>query len=226
MEEKQNPKLEGTDIIEAIPQTGKCPVGCDECFYNGGRFYRQLDKPLVPTMEEARRKIVRVNPGHDSNIQKDLATMATAAFPHKFYNTSIASFDFPGPVVYTCNATQLHLVLMVRNLMAVRVRVSTWNLEEVDKAVEHYLTLKVPVLLTFMRYFNYLKIRIKKDYEWRKNILNEYYCIKQEAILRVLERYKGKGVRMCGTPASSLCIDCRNCEFLYWQWIRRHKEEK
>ncbi len=225
MEENQNPKLKGTDIIEAIPQTGECPVGCDECFYNGGRFYRPLDKPLLPTIQEARNKIVRVNPGHDSNIQKGLVNMITVRYPHKFYNTSIPDFDFPGPVVFTCNGRNLHLVFTVRNLMAVRVRVSTWNLEEVDKAAEHYLKLKVPVLLTFMRYSSIHDgcrpiVLKKEDYEWRSNILNEYWCIKPETMLRVTERYKGTGVRMCGTPASSLCIDCRNCEFLYWQHLR------
>ncbi|MDP1629711.1 MAG: hypothetical protein Q8L57_03770, partial [bacterium] len=67
------------------------------------------------------------------------------------------------------------------------------------------------------------KVRNKEDYEKNKHILNEYWCLKPEAIHRVLERYKGTGVRMCGTPVSSFCVDCRNCEFLYWECLRRMK---
>ena len=35
---KENPKTVDSIIIDCIPHTGKCPVGCEHCFYNGG-FY-------------------------------------------------------------------------------------------------------------------------------------------------------------------------------------------
>jgi hypothetical protein len=54
-----NPKLQGSNIIDAIPQTGSCPMTCPECFFNGGRFCRTLDESLLPTLEEVGDKIVR-----------------------------------------------------------------------------------------------------------------------------------------------------------------------
>lgn len=224
---EQNPKLVGSNIIDCIPQTGECPIGCEECFYNGGRFYRTLDRPLIPTLEETRGKIVRVNSGHDSNIQRRLVIETTKRYPHKFYNTSVPNFDFPAPVVFTCNGRTLLLVEnQLDKLMFVRIRTSIFNLKEVDLAVKHYLEERgIPVVLTFMRYYDGLKIPVKfrKFFVFKKHILNAYYCHTIAAHLQVLERYKGKGVRMCGTPVSSFCADCRNCEFYFWEYYRRVK---
>jgi hypothetical protein len=58
-------------------------------------------------------------------------------------------------------------------------------------------------------------------YDFKKHILNEYWCLNTDGYLKVLERYKGTGVRMCGTPVSSFCVDCRNCELLYWECCRK-----
>ena len=223
----KNPKLEGTCLIDCIPQTGECPVGCAECFYNGGRFYRTLEEPLLPSLEEAMGKVVRVNSGHDSNLQRDRVLEATLRYPNKFYNTSIARFDLPGPVVYTCNGRRLILAEppAAGNLMFVRVRTSTWNLDEVDRAVEFYQRQRgIPVVLTFMRYYSREAVQRPEDYEWRKSVLNDYWCIRPEAMARVMARYKGTGARSCGTPSSSLCIDCRNCEFLYWDCLGKMKK--
>ena len=121
-----NPKLEGSGIIEAIPQTGECPIGCDECFYNGKRFYRSLDTPLLPSLQEAQGNIVRVNSGHDSNVQRGLVIKSTEQYLDKFYNTSIANFDFPGPVVFTANGRKPILAKRgLDNLMFVRARTRT-----------------------------------------------------------------------------------------------------
>jgi len=217
-----NPKLSGSRLIDCIPQTGECPVKCAECFYNGGRFYRTLAEPLIPTLEEAKRRIVRVNSGHDSNIQRQRVLDATAWYPHRFYNTSIPRFDFPAPVVFTCNGPRLFLVSTPPNVMFVRVRTCSWNLDEVDRAIEFYqIGQGRRVVLTFMRYYNSEAVVQAGDYEWRKSVLNDYWCPRPETIVRILGRYKGTGVRMCGTPTSSLCVDCRNCEFLYWDCLRR-----
>ena len=213
-----NPKLVGSNLIDCIPQTGECPVKCAECFYNGGRFYRTLAEPLIPTLEEAKRRIVRVNSGHDSNIQRQRVLDATARYPHRFYNTSIPRFDFPAPVVFTCNGPRLFLVSTPPNVMFVRVRTCSWNLDEVDRAIEFYqIGQGRQVVLTFMRYYNSEAVVQAGDYEWRKSVLNDYWCPRPETIVRILGRYKGTGVRMCGTPISSLCVDCRNCEFFYWR---------
>ena len=217
-----NPKLVGSNIIDCIPQTGECPLKCTECFYNGGRFYRSLDKPLMPTYEESKHKIVRVNSSNDSNVNRDNVIKSTWKYPHRFYNTSLPNFDFPAPVVFTCNGRG-KLILAekgLEKLMFVRVRTSIFDLENVDNAVQYYLVKhKIPVVLTFMRYYDEKSIpeEYRKYFEFKKHVLNSYYCHTTEAHLQVLQRYKGLGVRMCGTLVSSLCVDCRNCEFFYWK---------
>jgi len=228
LEYQENPKLIGAKVIDCIPQTGECPNKCPDCFYNGGRFFRTLDEPWMPDLDEVLSggRIVRVNSGHDSNLQKDLVLRETAKYPYKFYNTSIPSFDFPAPVVFTCNGGKDGKLKLVEpdNVMFVRVRVDSWDMETADKAVEHYLKKRgTPVVLTFMRYYDGAKIptEAKGDYEWKKHLVNKYYCIKSKTILRIMSRFKGMGIRMCSTPWSSNCIDCRNCEFLYWEAMRR-----
>ena len=217
-----NPKLVGSNIIDCIPQTGECPVKCAECFYNGGRFYRSLAESLLPTDEEAVGKIVRVNSGHDSNLQRQRVLKATNRYPHRFYNTSIPRFDFPAPVLFTCNGPRLFLVPILPNVMFVRIRTSSWNQEEADRAVEFYrVGQRCEVVLTFMQYYDRQSVVRPEDYEWRKSVLNDYWCPRPETIVRILARYKGTGVRMCGTPVSSLCVDCRNCELLYWECLRK-----
>jgi len=224
-----NPKLIGSNIIDCIPQTGECPNKCgqefgEDCFYNGGRFYRTLDEPLFPSLDEAWEKIVRVNSGHDSNLDRDYVIRSTTAYQNKFYNTSIPNFDFPAPVVFTCNCKKLICARCPCNLMFVRVRVSLWNLDLVDQAVDWYLKKNgIPVVLTFMRYYMETSIpdEYLSQYDRRQHILNTYWCLSVAGHLKVLERYKGMGVRMCGTPVSSLCVDCRNCELLYWECLRR-----
>ena len=57
----------------------------------------------MPTLEEVGDGIVRVNSGHDSNIGRDEVIRATEQYPRRFFNTSIAKFDFPAPVVLTAN---------------------------------------------------------------------------------------------------------------------------
>jgi hypothetical protein len=215
----ENPKLKNSNIIDCIPQTKECPLNCAECFYNGGRFYRTIDEPLMPSVEQVKGKVVRVNSGNDSNIHREQVIEQTKQYPKKFYNTSLPNFDFPAPVVFTCNGRELILAeKCLENLMFVRIRTSIFDLDNVDKAVQHYLVKhKVPVVLTFMRYYDIGKIPdgYLQFFEFKKHVLNSYYCHTLEAHLEVLQRYKGLGVRMCGTLVSSLCCDCRNCELLY-----------
>lgn len=222
---EQNPKLIGSNIIDCIPQTGECPNRCAECFYNSGRFYRSLDKPLIPSKKDAEGKIVRVNSVHDSNLDKKRVLTIARDYRRKFFNTSISNFDFPAPVVFTANADDvIHLVQPTPNLMFVRARTTLWNLYDVRKIIEHYWERhKVPVVLTFMRFYSKDSIPeiFQNDYEWKQHILNSYWRIKSEAIIKIMSYFNGQGVLMCGTPYSSLCVDCRNCEFLYWECIRK-----
>lgn len=228
----RNPKLIKSNLIDCIPQTGECPNQCSECFYNGGRFFRTLDAPLIPTLKDASGKIVRMNSGHDSNLQRDLVIKTASQYEHVFFNTSIPRFNFPGPVVFTanrqCPENKVHLIKNPpKNLMFVRVRVSSWDMDTPSQIIMNYwLTYRIPVVFTFMRYYDdgLIPIDYLKDYEWKEHIINDYWCPKPETMMRVMEEFKGLDVLMCGTLHSSLCRDCRNCEFLYWDCLRRMKK--
>lgn len=213
----KNPKLEGSRIVDCIPQTGECPIGCAECFYNGGRFYRTLDNPLIPTPAETKGYIVRVNSGHDSNIDRDNAIKAAMEYDDYFFNTSMPKFDFPGPVVFTCNGKKPLFVDCPDDVMFVRLRTNTWDLAEQDELVAHYTKQGKAVVLTFMRYYSEDSVTNLTDYIYGKSILNEYWKIKPEAWLRILERYEKMNVRTCGSPVSSYCVNCRNCELFYYE---------
>lgn len=214
----QNPKLAGSNLIDCIPQTGLCPNNCAECYYNSDGFYRTKDSPLIPILEEARGKIVRVNSGHDSNIQKDLVLRVTAQYPHKFYNTSIPNFDFPAPVVFTCNPKDNKWIRpkSVDNLMMVRFRVSTWNVNICDEAVSFFTSKGIPFVLTFMRYRNIENVRHPQHYERRKNILNIYCQIKPQFKAEIEARYADNPLVVTCGGKTGYCRDCGNCEKFYW----------
>ncbi len=227
---RQNPKLEGSTIIDCIPQVGQCSNSCIECYYNGGGFFTDKKIPLIPTLEEAKDKLVRVNSGHDSNLQKDLVLKVTEIYPKKFYNTSIPNFEFPAPVVFTCNGrdtdfSAMMVVKDIENLMVVRFRTNLWNLNLLDEVVSYYAGKNIPVTITFMRYTDISNIphKYREHYEMRKSILNIYYCLSKEKQKEIVEKYPGpyKGnfsqrmVGMCGTLESSYCRDCNRCVWAY-----------
>jgi len=108
------------------------------------------------------RRVVRVNDGNDSNVERNLVMATAAAFPMKFYNTAINKDlgGFDAPVVLTVNPggytnTGWHRVDPIpKNLMFVRVRTNVWNIESVvDTVVKYYSEREVPVVLTFMAYY-------------------------------------------------------------------------
>ena len=226
----ENPKLAGSNVEDCIPQTGPCPNNCPECFYNRA-FYRTLDEPLLPDPDEvnAAGRIVRVNSGNDSNLERDTVLAATEPYRHKFYNTSIPRFDFPAPVVFTCNGRGPLYVACPPNVMAVRIRCNTWDLDEQFGLAEHYIEQGVPVVMTFMRYYTREPEEAQR-YFWRKHLVNDYWCPKPDAVVEtmgdLIVRLGQAGldrrtVRMCGKPWSSLCVECDNCETLYWACLRR-----
>ena len=214
----QNPKLAGSNLIDCIPQTGLCPNNCVACYYNSDGFYRTKDLPLIPTLEETQGKIVRVNSGHDSNIEKDLVLNVTAQYVHKFYNTSIPNFDFPAPVVFTCNPKDSKWIKpeSVDNLMMARFRVSTWNLDVCDEAASFFTSRDIPFVLTFMRYRNIENVRHPQNYEQRKNILNVYYQIKSQCKSEIEARYSNNPLAVICGGKTDYCRDCSNCERFYW----------
>ena len=228
----QNPKMEGCNIIDCIPQAGECPLRCQECYYNGGRFYRPLE-PLIPTSQEAMERIVRVNSGHDSNLQFDRVMEVTSFYKHKFYNTSLPLLRFGAPTVLTVNGRDTDRTFYspsqvkgpLRELMFVRFRVNPWNLELCDQAVSEWcIMVGLPLVLTDMRYYDPSLLKFPEAFLWKKHILNSYYCLKPEVLDGIFSRYAWNSlVFWCGNPfsKSTFCRDCRLCELLYWKALGR-----
>jgi hypothetical protein len=234
-----NPKFEGSGIIDCKPQKGLCPLDCNQCFYNRpNAFYVDPEQPIMPTLEEVGKQIVRINSGHDSNIDRNMVIESTKQYPKKFYNTSIPNFDFPAPVVFTANREEEKVpcfpfdTKISNNLMFVRLRVSPTNLDFIDMAVKEWTKVGVPVILTFMAYYTIdprcfkweIPLDKNKCYEWKIRTLNPYYCATPLFMDYVLQREKEIGkelVTMCGTLKSNKCRDCGNCKKYYQLTIER-----
>jgi len=235
----RNPKQADTDFYDCIPQTGACPIGCSECFFNRpGAYYVPLDQlPLVPTPEEVGDGIVRMNCGHDSNIQRELVIATAAQYKRRFFNTSIPNLDFPGPVVLTANPKEEQCACLIHsppdNLMFVRLRVSGTNLHHIDIAVDHYTRRNVPVVLTFMAYFTDTPVVDRTDvpipaeecYVWKVRHINSYYCATAKFMSYVRDRYLSRLVSMCSSLNDSYCRSCRNCETFFIQTEKRMRGE-
>ena len=142
----ENPKTKGSGIICAIPQTGECPNKCPDCFFQSGRSYLEpLDEnlPNMPSYEQSRGRIVRVNDGNDSNVDPDLVVQKTKIYEDAFFNTAIPKNleNFPGPVVLTINPGDMtdkdfyKLDTIPLNLMFIRFRTNTWNLDLLKQAI-------------------------------------------------------------------------------------------
>lgn len=233
----ENPKTKSSGIVCCIPQKGICPVKCPECFFQGGRSYLEpMDKhlPNMPSREFAKGMVVRVNDGNDSNNRPEEVMAAVQKYPERFYNTSMARNlkKFDAPVVLTVNPGNMtdHKVCLLDpipyNLMFVRVRVDTWNLNLVDRAVEHYSSRGIPVILTFMAYYSdSVPGGHKANYSWRQRTMNSYWVITPEAWDRVMARYAGnKLVHSCGKDANTFaCSQCLNCLREYYLAKERMK---
>lgn len=230
----ENPKTRGSGIICCIPQVGECPNKCADCFFQSGRSFLEPLKdnlPNKPPAAEAEGRIVRVNDGNDSNVDRELVLGMTDCYEHRFFNTAIPRLDFPGPVVLTVNPgkmtdTDYHqLAVIPGNLMFVRVRTNTWNLDLVEAAITHYTGVhKVPVVLTFMAYFNTtLREAHANNYKWRKRTLNSYYAIKTEAWRSIMKRWEHNPlVYSCGREGiASGCARCGNCLREYFVTMER-----
>ncbi|MBU1915930.1 hypothetical protein KKC47_02270 [Patescibacteria group bacterium] len=231
----ENPKTAGSGIICGIPQRGVCPVGCADCFFQSGRSYLEpLDEklPNLPTPEQAKGRIVRLNDGNDSNNQRVLVMAAADQYEHVFFNTSIPKdlAGFGRPVVLTVNPGKktdrnAHLLTPPpTNLMFVRFRTNTWNLELCDRVVGHYAAHGIPTVLTFMAYYTE---SVPKDhaqhYTFRQRTLNSYWVITPAAWDKVLTRYAGnQWVYPCGKDANTFkCHRCGNCLREYFATLER-----
>jgi len=227
---KENPKTKGSGILCAIPQTGECPMKCEDCFFQSGRsFLEPLDEnlPNMPDIRMAQNRIIRLNDGNDSNNQRDVVLIGASQYKNFFFNTSINKklAEFPGPVVLTINPgkmtdTSFHKVDPIpKNLMFVRIRTNMWNLASVvGPAIDYYASHEVPIVLTFMAYFNQeVPDHSKKFYTFRKRTLNSYWAITTAAWATVYENYVmfNKWVYSCGKiegeKGTTSCSRCGNC---------------
>jgi hypothetical protein len=222
---RENPKLQGSGLLAAIPQTGKCPVGCSDCFFQSGRSFLEPlgdNLPNLPTPEMARGHIIRINDGNDSNVDREAVEKAASIYEHAFFNTSINKNlgTFSRPVVLTVNpgeSTDKHWIQVnpiPPNLMFVRFRVNAWNLELCDEAVAYYTAAKIPVVLTFMAYYTQnIPAAYVDSYVFKKRTLNSYHCPKRETWEQIMKRYATNNlVYSCGKdPDTYSCARCGNC---------------
>lgn len=226
-----NPKLIGSGIIECIPQKGRCPNKCPDCFFQSGRSYLEpLDKnlPHIPSMKMALGRIVRINDGNDSNNERDLVEQVAKRYDDYFFNTSQPYLlnNYSGPVVWTVNPGDstdtdfVRLVHIPNNVMFVRVRVNAWNIKNVvDKAVHYYTSAMVPVVLTFMAYYTTpIPKRYEKWYDWKIRNINSYWVLKPKYWHKIANRYKDNDlVYTCGrSPNNHSCRYCGHCVREYY----------
>lgn len=225
---KENPKTRGSGIICSIPQKGLCPNKCLDCFFQSGRSYLEPlneNLPNVPGIDLP-HQVVRINDGNDSNIKKDIVISNGEFYRNSFYNTAIPNLDFPGPVVLTLNPAKMtdndfHKVdNPPKNLMFVRFRTNTWNLKLFREAVFYYAERQVPIVATFMAYFD---SRVpedhQKNYIFSKRTLNSYWVIKTDVWRTVMDYWRNspseKWVYSCskieGERGERSCRFCGNC---------------
>ncbi|MCK4816202.1 hypothetical protein KA005_10575 [bacterium] len=246
---KRNPKQEGSNLWDCKTQIGNCPMNCNQCFANRpGAAYIPMEEQILPTLEEVGDGIVRANCLHDSNFGREELIEHCKQYKKVFYNTSIPKFDFPGPVVFTANSREEELAHLVgafgqsypcpSNLMFVRLRVSTTNLGYIEEAIRWYISKRVPIVLTFMAYYDeealpprWFSEHFDRScvgcYEYKVRHVNSYWCPTKEFMVYVLKRMKrigGRLVTICGTLDSNHCRDCRNCEMYYYQTVKHMKE--
>ena len=118
--------------------------------------------------------------------------------------------------------------------MFVRLRVSSTNFDWVRDGVDWYTSYQVPVVLTFMAYYD-AEPQVPADvlqavggpcYEWRVRHINSYWCPTPAFIRWVMDQYgDNRLVSYCGSLEGSYCRLCRNCETYYVQTIKRMKGE-
>ncbi len=240
----ENPKTKDSGIFCCIPQKGGCPFKCADCFFQSGRSYLEpLEEktPNIPPPEIIANNIIRINDGNDSSNDFNTVVEATKDYPRKFYNTSWPKMveQFPGPVVLTLNPG-LHtdkdfwkLPSIPPNLMFVRFRTNTWNLDLLKEAVDYYATERfVPVILTFMAYFTEVD-NIPQDhlqnYVCRKRTTNSYWAITSQAWEKIMNMFRfNKLVHSCGRVEGEMgdtkCKYCGNCVREFFVTTERMKK--
>lgn len=240
---KENPKTKYSGIKCVIPQKGRCPNNCEDCFFQSGRSFLEPLEENLPNLipkEEAKGTIIRVNDGNDSNVGFETVIENTKNYKDKFYNTAIpyGLEKFEAPVVLTINPAKMtdtsfyKLDPIPDNLMYVRIRTNTWNLDKVVKpAVSYYAPKNVPIVLTFMAYFSTpIPEGHEDNYVFRKRTLNSYWAITTKAWEEIMELFKYNiYVYSCGKIEGELgstkCVRCGNCIREYYATKTRMREK-
>ena len=237
----ENPKTKGSGIIACIPQKGTCPNNCADCFFQSGRSYLEPLEDNLPNMPPTSwnytaNRILRVNDGNDSNVDREIVMNTTSVYENKFYNTAINEGlkEFDAPVVLTINPSKLtdfdfwRVDPIPKNLMFVRIRTNVWNLKTVViPAVKYYTEKEVPVVLTFMAYYDTpVPEEYKKYYIWKERTLNAYWVIKTKVWERIMRLFKYEAyVYSCskveGEKAIRACARCGNCIREYFVTMER-----
>ena len=231
-----NKKLAESNLVDWIPQRVKrCPLDCPECYYN--RAVNENTEWIQhvgdrPSDVDIQTKIVRVNSGLDSNIERKIVVEQTRELPHKFYNTSIPQWiGFPGPVVLTVNpgwcGYQFHNLAgsigFLSQLMFVRVLVADVTqhaLNIIAREIRWYARFNVPVVLTFMRYTG--MPTHPSGYTMTGHIDHEWWCptieTKRGTYAELLSNASHGDLYVCGgLEGDERCATCGVCERLYWR---------
>ena len=245
---KENPKTKNSGIHCVIPQTGTCPNRCEDCFFQSGRSYLEPLEDNLPNMppnnwSDVENRVFRINDGNDSNVDRETVMEMSMSYPMKFYNTAIMRdiAEFEDPVVLTINPGHMtdeswHKFLdpIPANLMFVRIRTNSWNIDNVVKpAIEYYINRNVPVVLTFMAYYDTpesIPLSHKKNYVFRKRTLNSYFVITTKVWEEIMEDFKYEPyVYSCskveGDLAIRACARCGNCIREYFVTMERMRNE-
>ena len=220
----ENPKTAGSGIVCAIPQDGPCNRGCPDCFFSHGRSYLEPlseNLPNLPGPEDVGPDdIIRVNDGHDSNVDRLKVIKDTNQWKgRRFFNTSIPQ-GFDEPWVLTINAYENGPAMMppekgdpfLRNLMFVRFRSTPWNLQDLENVISQWTLRRIPVVITPMAYHSEQSIPppYLVYYERRVRHTNEYWVLKQPALDALHEMFDSPNwVHIC---ASQKCKDCGFCK--------------
>ncbi len=234
---KENPKTKGSGIMCCIPQTGTCPNKCEDCFFQSGRSYLEPLVDNLPNMPppDMDYYVLRVNDGNDSNVDRENVEIATCSQRHQFYNTATPNLDFRDPVVLTVNPggmtdKSFHRIFdPPKNLMFIRFRANTWNTELQEACVRFYCQKEIPIVLTFMAYFNTsnkIPEDHKNNYVRRKRTLNSYNAITTKAWRGIIQTHENnKWVHSCGKIEGELgdthCRFCGNCLREYFATLTR-----
>ena len=221
---KRNPKQVGSMLYDCVPQHGPCPNACNQCYYN--ECFYAGHEPLIPEPRDVAGGIVRMNSGHDSNLEKPLVLETAKLYKDVFFNTSIPKLNFPGPVVLTANPDEetddyiLPSSGQYSNLMFIRLRLSATNVDTMLNVARIWTEVGVPVVLTLMRYrtLDDIPQGYYTSYENVLHIEHNWWVPTLDFWLTVTSRSDfqiNRLIQTCGSYESSMCCDCGLCECYY-----------